>query len=134
MKREATALRAIADALGRLPRALVLRQHVGTFLAVPGQLQAAADVLRRCGFAPSVVSIGRDGQPDLLVLVGDQSCPQCGAAIHPKPVEVEVKSDTGKLREGQERWRDLVSARIGVDHVVARSAQDALRGCGVVNE
>lgn len=131
MKREAPTLRAIIDALGRLPRALVLRQHVGTFIAVPGRLQAAADVLRSCGFAPSVVSVGREGQPDLLVLIGGQSCPHCGGSIHPKPVEVEAKSDTGKLREGQERWRDLVSARIGVDHVVARSAQEALKGCGV---
>jgi len=127
--REAPLLAAIIDALGRHPHILVRRRQVGRFLAVSGRVHAAADLLRRHGWRVSVVPVGIEGEPDLDVLVGDRVCAQCGGTVHPRPVGVEVKGDSGREREAQRRYRIEVAGRRRIPHAVVRSVDEALAAC-----
>lgn len=104
---------------GANPRILLRRRNVGRYLAISGPLAAAIDILRRAGVAARPVSVGDTGEADLQGFVADWPCQHCGKPSHPMPLAVEVKSETGRLRDDQESWRDNVWVRRGSLHIVA---------------
>jgi hypothetical protein len=132
--RETSIQNAIRLALGSLPHVLVVRRNVGRFVAVGGNVQAAAALLRKYGFAASVVEIGTEGEADLQGLVGGQRCRICGEPQHPKPFALEVKSATGDLRPEQIRWAREVWQRRGGTYAVVRSPAEALQALDLLQE
>lgn len=104
-KSEGQILREIELALSALrrpdggPVCIVWRQHVGKVMSPSGH----------------VTTIGVEGQADL----GGVLC--TGRAL-----QIEVKSETGRLREGQERW-GAAMRRMNALWLVARSADEAVR-------
>lgn len=113
-------------AIGGISRVLVQRRNVGKFIACGGgNIQDAASILRRHGFAASVIKIGCTGEADLQGIVGGQFC-LCGLPAHPMPFALEVKTADGKLSPDQCNWRDNTWARRGGLYAVVRGANDAL--------
>ncbi|HUT62126.1 MAG TPA: VRR-NUC domain-containing protein [Phycisphaerae bacterium] len=78
-----------------------------------------------CGVARigrRTVRFGIPGQADLT-----------GIAPDGRRLEIEVKSERGRLSDDQERFRDLIR-RFGGIHIVARSVHDVyeqLTACGI---
>jgi hypothetical protein len=124
IKREAPILDAIADALGRDRLALVRRRSVGLFLAV-ADIGAALAALKARRIFARVVRVGITGEPDLDVVVGGQLCAHCAAPVHPRVYGIEVKSGKGEERPDQEIYRLKVAARVGIDHAIVRSVDEA---------
>lgn len=80
------------------PVCIVWRQHVGKLMSPSGY----------------VTSVGVEGQADLG-----------GVLFTGRALQIEVKSETGRLREGQERW-GAAMRRMNVLWFVARSADEAV--------
>ena len=103
-KPESQILREIELALSALrrpdgsPVCIVWRQHVGKFMGQSGY----------------VTKVGIEGQADLG-----------GVLFTGRAIQIEVKSETGRLREGQERW-GAAMRRMNVLWMVARSADEAV--------
>ena len=103
-KSEAQIMREIELALSALrrpdgrPICIVWRQHVGKLMSPSGY----------------VTSVGVEGQADLG-----------GVLFTGQALQIEVKSATGKLREGQVRWGEAMQ-RMNVVWFVARSAEEAV--------
>ena len=76
------------------------------------------DALRKAGFLVHDYAKAGVGIPDKLIVKDDPS------GI-PWVCWVEIKMPKGKLREGQERFRNIFGPR--GEHYVARDAQDAAR-------
>ena len=91
------ALSALRRPDGR-PICIVWRQHVGKLMSPSGY----------------VTSVGVEGQADLG-----------GVLFTGQALQIEVKSATGKLREGQVRWGEAMQ-RMNVVWFVARSAEEAV--------
>lgn len=128
--REASIQTAIRLALGARPAVLVARRNVGLFVAVAGDVHAAATVLRRAGWSASPIAIGAPGEADLQGIVGGQRC-QCGAAIHSLPFALEVKTATGRQSVEQKRWATEAWQRRGGLYAVVRSPAEALAALGL---
>ena len=103
---------------GANPRILLRRRNVGRYLAVSCSLAVAIEILRAAGIAARPVSVGDAGEADLQGFVADWPCQHCGKPSHPMPLAVEVKSETGRLRDDQVSWRDNVWMRRGGTHAV----------------
>lgn len=103
--READLLREILLAVSRIrlpdgsPACVMWRQQVGTFRTPDGR----------------PVKIGIEGQADLGGLIHTGQC-----------IQVEVKSPTGRIRDGQIRWAEMVRKMNGI-YVLARSVDDVTR-------
>jgi hypothetical protein len=103
-KSEGQILREIELALSALrrpdgsPVCIVWRQHVGKFMGQSGY----------------VTKVGIEGQADLG-----------GVLFTGRAIQIEVKSETGRLREGQERW-GAAMRRMNALWMVARSADEAV--------
>ena len=103
-KSEGQILREIELALSALrrpdgsPVCIVWRQHVGKFMGQSGY----------------VTKVGVEGQADLG-----------GVLYTGRALQIEVKSETGRLREGQERW-GAAMRRMNALWLVARSADEAV--------
>ena len=103
-KPESQIMREIELALSALrrpdgsPVCIVWRQHVGKLMSPSGY----------------VTSVGVEGQADLG-----------GVLFTGRALQIEVKSETGRLREGQERW-GAAMRRMNVLWFVARSADEAV--------
>ena len=103
-KPESQIMREIELALSALRRSdgspvcIVWRQHVGKLMSPSGY----------------VTSVGVEGQADLG-----------GVLFTGRALQIEVKSETGRLREGQERW-GAAMRRMNVLWFVARSADEAV--------
>ena len=103
-KPEAQIMREIELALSALrrpdgsPVCIVWRQHVGKVMSQSGH----------------VTTIGVEGQADLGGVLFTGRC-----------LQIEVKSETGRLREGQERW-GAAMRRMNALWMVARSAEEAV--------
>ncbi len=103
-KSEGQILREIELALSALrrpdgsPVCIVWRQHVGKFMGQSGH----------------VTKVGIEGQADLGGVLCTGRC-----------LQIEVKSETGRLREGQERW-GAAMRRMNALWLVARSAEEAV--------
>lgn len=123
--RESAIQTAIRLAIGARPEVLVQRRHVGTYLAVSGNISAAAQMLRSCGFVVAVVPIGTPGEADLQGIIGNQTC-TCGKPSHPLPFALEVKTDKGKQSPDQVNWQTNIWERRGGLYAIARSPADAL--------
>jgi hypothetical protein len=80
------------------PLCIVWRQHVGKVMSQSGH----------------VTTIGVEGQADLGGVLCTGQC-----------LQIEVKSETGRLREGQERW-GAAMRRMNALWMVARSADEAV--------
>lgn len=105
MKPEATILREILLAASSVrlpsgaPACVVWRQQVGTFTGPSGH----------------VVKVGLEGMADIGGIL-------CNGVV----LQIEVKSATGRLREAQKRWGQMIQSMGGL-FIVARSAEDATR-------
>lgn len=98
---ESQILAHIMLAVGSRADARIFRMNVGT---------------ARDPFTKQVVKFGVPGMGDLLVLHASG-----------RFLWIEVKSETGRLRPEQIRFRDAIHALAGPGHyVVARSAEDAI--------
>lgn len=80
------------------PLCIVWRQHVGKVMSQSGH----------------ITTIGVEGQADLGGVLCNGRC-----------LQIEVKSETGRLREGQERWGTAMQ-RMNALWLVARSADEAV--------
>lgn len=80
------------------PICIIWRQHVGKVMGQSGH----------------IISIGIEGQADLGGVLFTGRC-----------VQIEVKSETGRLREGQERWGAAMQ-RMNALWMVARSKEEAV--------
>lgn len=128
---EATRLKAIASVLGRFPHVLVRRRQVGLFLAFDCAPAAALAALRSCGISGRLVDIGMRGEPDLDVIVGQQTCAHCSAPVHPLPAGVEIKSDEGRQKPGQITYQHEVAERRGILYTLAREPAEACFALGL---
>lgn len=100
---ETSTMRQILVAISALPGALFTRRNVGVFKTLDGKM---------------VVRCGIPGQADIA------------GCYRGRAVEVEVKTDRGRLSDDQKRWKMAVERAGGV-FIVARTpadALDALRG------
>jgi hypothetical protein len=103
-KSEGQILREIELALSALrrpdgsPVCIVWRQHVGKFMGQSGY----------------VTKVGIEGQADLG-----------GVLFTGRAIQIEVKSETGRLSEAQERW-GAAMRRMNALWMVARSADEAV--------
>lgn len=103
-KPESQIMREIELALSALrrpdgsPVCIVWRQHVGKVMSQSGH----------------VTTIGVEGQADLGGVLFTGRC-----------LQIEVKSETGQLREGQKRWGAAME-RMNALWMVARSAEEAV--------
>jgi hypothetical protein len=111
--------------LGQRAEVLIVRRNVGKYIAVAGNISLAVQVLRDRGVRASIVAIGTVGEADLQGIVGGQTCGTCGAAVHPRPFAIEVKSDVGRQRPEQSNWQRNVWERRGGTYTLARSVEDA---------
>lgn len=107
---ETETLRQIHAAIGSLPSVRLWRVNVG--LAVPKRLLAGCP---RCRNLPPVM-YGLKGMADLLGIVGPSG----------RFLSVEVKSDTGKAREDQTHWADMVERFGGLAIREARSVEEVV--------
>lgn len=113
---EAGIQRDIELAVGRLSHAFIIRRTVERLFRADG----------------TPVRIGLTGEPDLQGVIGNQSCPNCGCPIHPKPFGIEVKAARGRLEKSQINYRDNIAGRIpGWLYIVAKSVEDAKKGLGL---
>lgn len=81
------------------PACVLFRQQVGNFVA-------------RSGYS---VKVGIEGQADLG-----------GFLRGGRAIQIEVKTPTGRLRDGQVRWAAMAE-RMGVLYLVARSVEDVTK-------
>ena len=95
---ETPIMREILCAVSALPGALFTRRNVGVFRALKGQM---------------IVRVGLPGQADIA------------GCYRGRFVEIEVKTDKGRLSQDQKRWRMAVERAGGV-FVIARNPADAL--------
>lgn len=96
---ETSIMRDILIAVSSLPGALFTRRNVGVFRALDGK---------------SIVRCGVPGQADIA------------GCYNGRFVEIEVKTDAGRLSDDQKRWKMAVERAGGV-FVVARRPSDALK-------
>lgn len=104
LQTEAQILREVLLAVSALPGVLVWRQNSGLFYAPDG----------RGGFRR--VRAAMPGAADLTGLLPDG-----------RRLEIEVKTDRGRLRSEQVRFAAAVLSHGGV-YILARSVRDAVRG------
>lgn len=108
-RHERVVLSDIMKFLGRKPHVLIVRKQVGLFYTKDGR----------------PINVGKKGESDTLVIVGDQKCPMCEFPIHPAPIMLEVKDPLGELSEEQEDYKVNVCDRRGIPYVVAHSKEEA---------
>ena len=102
---ETSIMRDILMAVGTLPGALFLRRNVGVFRSLDGKM---------------VVRCGIPGQADIA------------GCYRGKFVEIEVKTETGRLSPDQKRWKMAVERAGGV-FLVARTPADALEALAAID-
>lgn len=102
---ETEIMRAILTAVGSLPGALFTRRNVGVFRSLDGKM---------------VVRCGIPGQADIA------------GAYKGRFVEIEVKTEAGRLSPDQKRWK-LAVERAGGVFVLARNPADALEALAALD-
>ena len=115
-QRESRIQQEIMLEVSKSPHNLIVRRNVGMFKTMDG--------LR-------IVRVGQVGEADTQGILGNQRCPNCHFPIHPLPYAVEVKDESNEQDPDQINWQKNVWERRGGLYVLARSAEDAIKGLGL---